>query len=173
VPLPQSTHGKISMDSTTTTVRMPLRRRKRIPAKVTLAPETHVYLARIGDGNRSAAIEELVRLHRARELAPVPRSSLGAICGTGRRMVASSPILDIREFGAGSIAGTCFQIGLLTECFARGHEHARGIRLSRGIRFTRFSVPPGQKNPTQSTAFSTHLRTLIRSRSGGTTGAML
>jgi hypothetical protein len=51
---------------------MPMRRAKRVPLNVTLAPETHVWLARIGDGNRSAAIEELVRLYRARELTEEP-----------------------------------------------------------------------------------------------------
>ena len=54
--------------SETTIRRMPIKRRRRIPVNVTLAPETHVILARIGQGNRSAAIEELVRLYCAREL---------------------------------------------------------------------------------------------------------
>jgi hypothetical protein len=49
----------------TTTRRMPLRRGKRIPINVTVAPETNVWLAKFGDGNRSAAIEELVRLYRS------------------------------------------------------------------------------------------------------------
>jgi hypothetical protein len=52
---------------------MPIRRGRRIALNVTLAPETIETLARIGEGNRSAAIEELVRLHRRRELA-VPRT---------------------------------------------------------------------------------------------------
>jgi hypothetical protein len=52
-----------------------VRRRRRIPANLTLLPETHVYLARIGDGNRSAAVEELVRMHRARELTPQTESA--------------------------------------------------------------------------------------------------
>jgi hypothetical protein len=52
----------------TTTLRMPLKRGRRIPVNVTLAAETHIFLAKFGQGNRSAAIEELVRLYRAREL---------------------------------------------------------------------------------------------------------
>ena len=61
--------------NSTTTVRMPLRRRKRVPVNLTLAPETHVFLARFGDGNRSAAVEELVRLYRAREILRQPESA--------------------------------------------------------------------------------------------------
>jgi hypothetical protein len=56
------------MDSTTTVRRLPLRRGKRLRLNVTVAPETHRALRDIGDGNRSAAIEELVRLYRLREL---------------------------------------------------------------------------------------------------------
>jgi hypothetical protein len=52
----------------TTTKRMPIRRGRRIPINVTLSAETHLLLARIGEGNRSAGIEELVRLYRAKEL---------------------------------------------------------------------------------------------------------
>jgi len=57
------------MDSTTTR-RMPLRRGRRIPINVTLSAEAHILLAKIGEGNRSAAIEELVRLYRERKLTP-------------------------------------------------------------------------------------------------------
>ena len=60
------------MDSVTTR-RMPIRRGRRIALNVTLAPETIEVLARVGEGNRSAAIEELVRLYRRRELA-IPRT---------------------------------------------------------------------------------------------------
>ena len=60
------------MESTTTR-RVPIRRGRRIPISVSLAPETHELLHRLGEGNRSAAIEELVRLYRRRELA-VPRT---------------------------------------------------------------------------------------------------
>jgi len=52
--------------------RAPLRRGRRIPLNVNLSPETHKELHRIGEGNRSAAIEDVVRWyteHRARELA--------------------------------------------------------------------------------------------------------
>jgi hypothetical protein len=59
------------MESTTTR-RLPLRRARRVRLNVTVAPETRIHLERIGDGNRSAAIEELVRLYRARELTPQP-----------------------------------------------------------------------------------------------------
>jgi hypothetical protein len=60
------------MESTTTR-RIPIRRGRRIPISVSLAPETHALLERLGEGNRSAAIEELVRLYRRRELA-IPRT---------------------------------------------------------------------------------------------------
>jgi hypothetical protein len=60
------------MESTTTR-RMPIRRARRTALNVTLAPETIEVLARLGEGNRSAAIEELVRLYRRRELA-IPRT---------------------------------------------------------------------------------------------------
>ena len=49
---------------------MPLRRGRRIPINVTLSAEAHILLAKIGEGNRSAAIEELVRLYRERKLTP-------------------------------------------------------------------------------------------------------
>jgi hypothetical protein len=60
------------MDSLTTR-RMPIARARRIALNVTLAPETIEVLGRVGQGNRSAAIEELVRLYRRRELA-IPRT---------------------------------------------------------------------------------------------------
>jgi hypothetical protein len=60
------------MDSVTNR-RLPILRARRVALNVTLAPETIEVLARIGHGNRSAAIEELVRLHRRRELA-IPRT---------------------------------------------------------------------------------------------------
>ena len=57
----------------TTSRRLPLRRGRRIPLSVTVSPETHALLAKLGEGNRSAAIEELVRLHLLRErLDPAP-----------------------------------------------------------------------------------------------------
>ena len=56
-----------------TTRRLPIRRGRRIPISVSLAPETHELLAKLGEGNRSAAIEELARLYRRRELS-VPRT---------------------------------------------------------------------------------------------------
>lgn len=59
------------MDSTTTQ-RMPLRRGRRIALSVTVSPETHKLLARLCEGNRSAAVEELARLYRARALEPAP-----------------------------------------------------------------------------------------------------
>ena len=63
------------MDSTTTTRRMPIRRGRRIPINVTLAPETHVLITRLGEGNRSAGIEELARLFRAKELTRQPETA--------------------------------------------------------------------------------------------------
>ncbi len=59
-----------------TTVRMPIRRGRRISLTVTLAPESHVLLAKLGEGNRSAGVEELVRLYRAKQLVlSVPEST--------------------------------------------------------------------------------------------------
>jgi hypothetical protein len=55
------------MDDTTTR-RMPMRRARRLRLNVTVSLETQVWLAKIGEGNKSAAIEELVRLYRARSL---------------------------------------------------------------------------------------------------------
>jgi hypothetical protein len=52
--------------------RQPLRRGRRIPLNVTLAPETHRELARIGEGNKSAGIEELVRQHIERRAIAEP-----------------------------------------------------------------------------------------------------
>lgn len=49
-----------------TTRRLPLRRSKRIALNVTLAPEIHAALERIGDGNRSAGVEEAVRFYIAK-----------------------------------------------------------------------------------------------------------
>lgn len=49
-----------------TTRRMPLRRAKRIALNVTVSPETLRELARIGEGNRSAAIEILLEDYMAR-----------------------------------------------------------------------------------------------------------
>ena len=60
------------MDSITTR-RLPIRRGRRIPVSVSLAAETHELLVKIGEGNKSAAIEELARLYRRRELA-IPRT---------------------------------------------------------------------------------------------------
>ena len=62
------------MDSTTTK-RMPVRRGRRIAVNVTLAPETHVLLAKLGEGNRSAAIEELARMYRLREITREPETA--------------------------------------------------------------------------------------------------
>ena len=56
----------------TTTQRLPIRRGRRISISVTLAPETHVLLSKLGEGNRSAAIEELARLYRERALTLEP-----------------------------------------------------------------------------------------------------
>jgi hypothetical protein len=59
------------MDSTTTR-RMPLRRARRVRLNVTLDPSTKRYLRKLGEGNCSAAIEELVSLERLRqETAPI------------------------------------------------------------------------------------------------------
>jgi len=52
--------------------RAPLRRGRRVPLNVNISLETLKELSRIGEGNRSAAIEDVVRWyseHRARELA--------------------------------------------------------------------------------------------------------
>ena len=54
---------------------MPIRRGRRIPINVTLAPETHVLITRLGEGNRSAGIEELARLFRAKELTRQPETA--------------------------------------------------------------------------------------------------
>jgi hypothetical protein len=58
--------------NSTTTQRMPLKRGRRIALSVTLSKETHTLLAALGEGNRSAAIEELARLYRERALEPAP-----------------------------------------------------------------------------------------------------
>ena len=55
-----------------TTHRMPLRRAKRRAVNVTLSPETLRILALVGEGNRSAGIEELARLYHVQYLAPAP-----------------------------------------------------------------------------------------------------
>ena len=60
------------MDSTTTARRMPIRRGRRIPVSVTLAPETQLLISTLGEGNRSAGIEELARMYWAREIVPEP-----------------------------------------------------------------------------------------------------
>jgi metal-responsive CopG/Arc/MetJ family transcriptional regulator len=49
--------------------RAPLLRGRRIAVNVNLAPETHRHLVKKGKGNRSAAIEELVRQDIERERA--------------------------------------------------------------------------------------------------------
>ena len=49
-----------------------MRRNRRIPVNVTLDPETAKYLQHLGDGNRSAAVEELVRQERIRRLTDAP-----------------------------------------------------------------------------------------------------
>jgi hypothetical protein len=46
-----------------TTRRLPLKRARRIAINVTVDPETHVILHRIGEGNRSAGLEEVVRFY--------------------------------------------------------------------------------------------------------------
>lgn len=48
------------------TRRAPLRRGRRIPICVSLSPETHEALLKIEGGNRSAAIEKLVKEYHAR-----------------------------------------------------------------------------------------------------------
>jgi hypothetical protein len=53
-----------------TTRRMPIRRGRRIPVSVTLAPETQLLISTLGEGNRSAGIEELARMYWAREILP-------------------------------------------------------------------------------------------------------
>lgn len=60
------------MKTPTTTRRMPMRRGRRVPMSVTVSPETVLLLHKIGDGNKSAAVEELARLYRARALEPTP-----------------------------------------------------------------------------------------------------
>ena len=50
------------MDNTATR-RAKLARGRRIPINLSLSPECHRLLAKIGKGNRSAAVEELVRKH--------------------------------------------------------------------------------------------------------------
>jgi hypothetical protein len=63
------------MESTTTTKRMPLRRSRRIPISVSLSVETHLLLARLGEGNRSAGIEELARMFQAHEISRLTESA--------------------------------------------------------------------------------------------------
>ncbi len=41
-------------------------RGRRIPVSVSLEPETHLLVSRLGRGNRSAGIDELARLYRAK-----------------------------------------------------------------------------------------------------------
>ena len=48
----------------------PVIRGRRIPVSVTLAPETHLLISKLGAGNRSSGIEELARMYRERQLAP-------------------------------------------------------------------------------------------------------
>lgn len=50
--------------------RAPLRKGRRIPICLSLSPDTHRALAKIADGNRSEAVEQLVREHVER-LAPI------------------------------------------------------------------------------------------------------
>ena len=52
------------------TRRAPLARGRRICLNVNISPETHRALGKIAGGNRSAAIEELVRGHLERTRAP-------------------------------------------------------------------------------------------------------
>jgi hypothetical protein len=47
--------------------RAPLRRGRRVYLNASLSPETHKHLAKIGNGNRSAAIEILVAEHMERK----------------------------------------------------------------------------------------------------------
>lgn len=54
------------------TRRAPLRGAKRIPLNVTVSPQTHEELGRIAAGNRSAAIEELVKRHLETQRTPEP-----------------------------------------------------------------------------------------------------
>ncbi len=48
-----------------TTQRMPMRRAKRRAVNVTLSPDTLRILEFVGEGNRSAGIEELARLYQS------------------------------------------------------------------------------------------------------------
>ena len=57
-----------------TTHRMPLRREKRRAVNVTLSSETLRILALVGEGNRSAGIEELARLYHVKHLVPATPS---------------------------------------------------------------------------------------------------
>ena len=52
--------------------RAPLRKGRRIPICLSLSPETHRELGKICAGNRSAAVESLVRDHVERLRAPIP-----------------------------------------------------------------------------------------------------
>ena len=54
------------------TRRAPLSRGRRINLNVNISPDTHKALGKIGNGNRSAAIEELVARHLERMRAPAP-----------------------------------------------------------------------------------------------------
>jgi len=58
------------------TRRAPLRRGRRIPVNLTLSPETHRELAKLGRGNRSAAVEELVRRHLLERAQEPPEPSV-------------------------------------------------------------------------------------------------
>ena len=51
-----------------TTRRMPLRRGRRKAVNVTLSPETLRILHLVGEGNRSAGIEELARMYQSRQV---------------------------------------------------------------------------------------------------------
>jgi len=52
------------------TRRAPLTRGRRIPLSVNIAPDVHRELGKLCGGNRSAAIEELVRQHLERRGTP-------------------------------------------------------------------------------------------------------
>jgi hypothetical protein len=42
---------------------------------VTLAPETHLLISKLGAGNRSSGIEELARMYREREFTPLTQTA--------------------------------------------------------------------------------------------------
>jgi hypothetical protein len=71
--------------------RPPLKKGRRIALNVNISPETHRALGKISNGNRSAAIETLVRQHLDRATAAncpgwdrAPYSTVCAHCGTDR-----------------------------------------------------------------------------------------